>query len=341
MRFHHQRQAVLVLQTRWRAVFGCVRYRETLEGIVRVQAVARRHLTYRACRGLLVEQETVRCEARRDRAARVIQRALGSEQFMAWLRGKREGQAAVVVQARLRGVQARQRSAKSRRIHRVRLKIAAAAERARRSPELRLGNKTREALKILMKARMLSQVSKAMQVLETSTRLSPVCCASFCAAGAAGTLLTFIRMCNRSLPHLQLLRLALLILKNVTRLHHLVPPGMEMIGGAKAGKLVEILVDIVQNFRDKESVFVVAVGLVSDLASRNRGVLTVCRSPEVRRRVTGVLVILERVTRVRTRKSSVGHKKHDTSELDIKLKACLQLQELLALVEKEALCGSY
>ena len=79
----------------------------------------------------------------------------------------------------------------------VRAKLARAAKRAAAEPELRLGNRTAMALRTLHTAKMLTQVLKACAVLEVSTRLSPPCCEAFCAAGAAGALLKFLRTCNR------------------------------------------------------------------------------------------------------------------------------------------------
>ena len=73
-------------------------------------------------------------------------------------------------------------------------------------PALRLGNKTREALQILQKGKMISHVFKACQVLETSTYFSLPCCQSFVHASAATILFDLIKSCNRSTPHQELLR---------------------------------------------------------------------------------------------------------------------------------------
>ena len=95
------------------------------------------------------------------------------------------------------------------------------------------------------------------------------------------------------MPHIELLRNALLILNNVTRKVHLVHE-TGPIGGADPTSAVETLVDLVQNFRDKDAIFGLAVGLLSRLCHRNTEARTAVACAEVKRRITGVLAILER-----------------------------------------------
>ncbi len=111
--------------------------------------------------------------------------------------------------------------------------MARAAARAAAQPELRLGNRTAEALQILRHAKMLSEVFRACATLETSTRLSPACCAAFAAGGAAGVLLKLSTTMNRSAPHLELLKSMLTTLTHVAKAGF----GAEMVSVACAAGL--------------------------------------------------------------------------------------------------------
>jgi hypothetical protein len=114
---------------------------------------------------------------------------------------------------------------------------------------MKLGNRTSSALEILLGSSKLAVVMKASQTLEISTRLSGVCCGVFCRQGAVPIIYSMIRSCNRSEPHLELLKFALSALRNVSR------HGALVRYVAEPGEAVEVLVDLLQMFRDKETTF--------------------------------------------------------------------------------------
>ena len=86
----------------------------------------------------------------------------------------------------------------------MRNRIAATA--ARVVPSGTLWARTHSALDVVARSKSLSEVLRACNALEVSTRLSPVCCAMFASKGIVSTILALITSCNRSKPHIELVR---------------------------------------------------------------------------------------------------------------------------------------
>jgi len=90
------------------------------------------------------------------------------------------------------------------------------------------------------------QVITAVGAIEFSTRYSKECCTLIADSGGTPALLAFMRSCNRSKPHAEMLRLALAALHNVARWRDLVG----LIVGAP--ECVAVLSERLQMFRDME-----------------------------------------------------------------------------------------
>ena len=103
------------------------------------------------------------------------------------------------LQALIRGHRARRKRGKRMRITASRLKQASL--RATKTPNLRLGARTLEALTVLQTSSRLAEIMTAICTLELSTRYSRPCCEAMAHAKCTGILLSLIRQCNRSLPH--------------------------------------------------------------------------------------------------------------------------------------------
>ena len=111
-----------------------------------------------------------------------------------------------------------------------------------------LDKKTRKALTIVQTSRKLSEVLEAVKMLETTTRISYECCEALAATNAPYILYRFMHICNRSSPHIELLHQILLTLANVSKMTALIP-------GIITENSVEVLLDVLQMFRDKEIIF--------------------------------------------------------------------------------------
>jgi abnormal spindle-like microcephaly-associated protein len=193
---------------------------------------------------------------------RAVQRFLSRKTFGKVRRG------VLWIQSLARGQAVRRQRDKKLNHHARR--VAVATQRALRNPSLKLSCRTQSSLDILRSSKSLSEIMSAVCVLEMATRLSQVCCETFVQAGAPDILFSLIHTCNRSLPHIALLQCILLILTNVARFDFLVP-SLSTVKG------VEILLDLVQMFRDKELVFCLVAKLLERLVRCNEEVLV--RSP--------------------------------------------------------------
>ena len=178
-------------------------------------------------------------------------------------------------------------------------KIKAADLAARADPSLRLGRLTASSLHTLQNGKMISQLLRACQTLELSTQVSRRCCESFATANASTILFGLIRSCNRSVAHQELLKNALVVLLNVGRHAHLAP----LV--ASSEESTDVLVDLMQMFRDKRSVFCLSCELLCRLVVASEKTKSVCNSQEFRKRLDGMLHILERRLRLDARLKSV------------------------------------
>ena len=123
---------------------------------------------------------------------------------------------------------------------------------------------------------------RATCTLEVSSRFSERCCEAFSAAGAPAILFKLIRTCNRSLPHIELLQFVLTTISNVAKWDHLV----DSVGVEES---VPVLVDLIQMFRDKDTILV----LCGDLLIRLVTSLDNCRASLMKegnlKRIEGLL----------------------------------------------------
>lgn len=179
-------------------------------------------------------------------------------------------------------------------------RIREAHARAAADPSLKLGKKTTAALEVLRSGKMISHVLKACQTLELSTQLSKYCCEAFAQANAANILFNLLRSCNRSQPHQELLRVTLVVLLHVARHHHLAKTV------AEADDAADTLLDLIQMFRDKKPLFLLANELLTRLVNACNNIKAQCNVPVFRKRLDGIMHIMERKHRLEARVRSAG-----------------------------------
>jgi len=168
-------------------------------------------------------------------------------------------------------------------------RCVAATQEAIAHPEMKLGVRTNKALSVLLNSKRLAECMKAITTLETSSRLSEVCCVRFVEAEAPRVLFQLITTVNRSLPHRELLLVTLMTLRNVAS------RGAPLVNSVCVTSYLDVLLDQLQNFRDKKSVFLLAADLVITIVSSDVG----CReylagSKEHVKRLTGIAAINKR-----------------------------------------------
>ena len=173
------------------------------------------------------------------------------------------------LQAFYRAYKLRCRSSKA--VSKARHQIRVAEEKSRSDPSLRLGHMTRQALHIIKKGKMISQIYKACHTLDTATHFSVKCCGAFTSAGATKALLHLIRSCNRSTPHQEILRLSLSILLNVVRHSDLaVVVAVDFDG-------TDVVVDLMQMFRDKSIIFNLSCELLGCMVQASEVIKVIVR----------------------------------------------------------------
>eukprot|EP01041_Mallomonas_annulata_P000646 gene646-1248_t len=182
-----------------------------------------------------------------------------------------------------------------KRLHKAWLKACA-------DPSLRLGKRTVAALLILESGKMISHVIRACETLLLSTQYSTRCCKAFAETSASTVMFDSIRSCNRSTPHQELLRYCLAVLLNVARYPDLAPS----VG--KASHAADTLIDLMQMFRDKRSIFCQSAEVLCNLVSANENVRDQCNLPEFRKRIDGIFHIIERKHRLEVRVNTVNSK---------------------------------
>ena len=178
--------------------------------------------------------------------------------YLSRLKAKRMKGLIVNLQSMWRGRKVREKTYKKLRV--IRMKIALANKRALEMPEMRLGVRTQMALEVLLNSKRLAEIMRATCTLEVSSRFSERCCEAFSAAGAPAILFKLIRTCNRSLPHIELLQFVLMTIGNVAKWDHLV----DSVGIEES---VPVLVDLIQMFRDKDTILVLCTDLLIRLVT--------------------------------------------------------------------------
>ncbi|KAM7050214.1 abnormal spindle-like microcephaly-associated protein [Molossus nigricans] len=148
----------------------------------------------------------------RDRAAAVIQRAV--RRFLLRKRRERAAGGIVKLQALWRGYSWRKKN-DCTEIRAIRRSLQIINEEIRE--EDKLCKRTAFALHHLLTYKHLSAVLEALKHLEVVTRLSPLCCESMAQSGAIAKIFVLIRSCNRSVPCMEVVSLAVQVLLHVAK----------------------------------------------------------------------------------------------------------------------------
>ncbi|KAG0345549.1 hypothetical protein BG004_003608 [Podila humilis] len=186
--------------------------------------------------------------------------------------------------------------------HIVRQKASAEIKQARKQIEranaaveehMKLGNRTTMALDALLSSSQLSSVLRACYHLDVVTRLSKNSCLRLVEHNAVNIVFKLIKNCNRSLPHMEVLKHSLNILENLSR-------DRDTSGAVFwATDGIKILVDTVQSYRENEMVFDSAITVLlihldstvdNDHMNRRRVVMGM--APQCKK-LQGVLRVME------------------------------------------------
>ena len=146
---------------------------------------------------------------------------------------------------------------------------------------------TVKAVKTVMKSKELNNVIKAVMNLEKITEQSQEDCELIVKAEAHHKMLSIIRSCNRSSPHLELVRAILSVLENLVQ--H--APILSQLANEKA---LDILTDSVQMFRDKPVIFAQSSSLLEKFLRSSDCLMTKYYTPENKKRLYGILLLCKK-----------------------------------------------
>ena len=121
---------------------------------------------------------------------------------------------------------------------------------------------TAKAIRTLQKSKKFSEVLKAVMVMEKLTSQSIYECRVIVDANAHEELISIIKLCNRSSPHLELIRLILSVLTNLSQHPYL-------LSRLASDKTINTLTDLVHMLRDKPTPFVMASSLLERMLRGN------------------------------------------------------------------------
>ena len=305
LRYRRRQSAAVLIQSRFRAHCDRSVFKETRRACIHIQAAFRRSLAMRLAGRLRDENLAMR----RAAAVACIERCVHS-----WIasRRRREDAAAatrvastVRIQSAWRGHLVRR--ACSTEMQAIRRRFIAAAVLGRQHPELRIGNRAREAIITLMESKRLSEALQGCTILEQSSSYSHIICELLVSSHAVPKLFRFIRSCNRSKPHTELLVNILSILNNIAQYHWLVGSIFETPGG------VLTLVEQLQTFRDKREPYVLCIGILTKVFTchRRRAAFPREEMVEVNRRVG--LIIEYHARRAAMERKCIAYAKPGTS----------------------------
>jgi len=179
------------------------------------------------------------------------------------------------------------RKYRSKRASKAANRIGKANKKARLDPKSKLGARTSQALRVLLKSKRLGEVIRAVATLELSTRLSIRCCQAYARVDASVILYALVRTCNRSLPHIELIEYVLMILSNVAR-------HTNLIHSLATNDAIEVLIDMIQMFRDKEMIFSLAAQILEIICASGEFFLVQCGSRENFKRLKGIRALIAR-----------------------------------------------
>lgn len=293
-----------VIQSTWRMHVVRRHFMQQMAAIQRMQLrIKARHVLRR-----LRDWNSAAMRAKREDAARQILHAYRGHQIrMAYLRMQA---ASLKIQSMWRGHRVRAASSMVK-VTNLRKRLRRAHERALANPHLRLSVRTATALSTLLETKQLTTVMNAVASLAVTARLSRSCCERMALEQQiVPVMLSLIHTCNRSQPHMELLKHILDIFRSLAShsstcavvlgraasagAASAASAGSQDAGhdGQNSASVVETLVDLMQSFRDKSDVYGRAVGVLLVLVKTNTGKVPV--SADLTRRIGAILSILDK-----------------------------------------------
>jgi len=173
-------------------------------------------------------------------------------------------EAAIIIQAYFRGYIARKAHSNAR-FEMARRRLGEQMKVANSEPSRLLGHRTLMALDKLQKFTALSKLSREIQSLEVTTRMSPESCLTIAESNAISILARVMKDCNRSPHSIDIVCLSLSVLVNMAKYEKTTPYVLQ--GGQG---LIAVLIEKLKNhIKDEKLVPLVITLLYICLAAQN------------------------------------------------------------------------
>jgi len=139
-----------------------------------------------------------------------------------------------------------------------------------------------KAVQTIQTSKKFNEVLKAVTNLEKVTKLSIEDCEFIVQTNVQNKMMTILRRCNRSSPHLELIRAILSVFINISQ--H--PSTLSRLANEKG---IDILTDTVQMFRDKSNIFAQSLELLERFLLSSESLILKYSTPENKKRLISVL----------------------------------------------------
>ena len=282
----------------------------TVFAVIRFQACFRRHMAktaYAKTQGGTVALQSMVRGAQARSAVRAMKRLAQQQAAIeansdAKLEAGAMQDGVVRVQAIARGRSVRKATGKRVRHARRRVRKA----NANVDPEMVLGKRMHIALQTLVDGADMPDIMAAIKTLDVCTLYMPERCHSVADTSAVRTIFKLIRCCTRSEEHMEVLKSALNALINLARSDK----SSRAVFKSKDG--VDIIVEQMQMYRDRTSVFLRACKLLKVMCKLDRNRHDMGQMTDVRERLEGIAQICD----LKERKAAMHAKNVRTESAD-------------------------
>ncbi|KAG1659255.1 Abnormal spindle-like microcephaly-associated [Nymphon striatum] len=273
-------QSVLMIQRCIRGWLTRTSYLKMRHGFVLMQQLYKARLQDRHAKATII-QSYVRCWLTRRKA-------------------KQRLNAILIIQSSWRSYKVR-KGINSKKLKNIRLRLKIASKEA--TEDMKLCHRTKSALDYLLGYKSITTILAALQHLDVVTRLSSVCCEKLAEGNAVETIFTLVKSCNRSLPHMEVIKYSVNILLNLSKYDRTVA-SVHVVDGS-----LDTLLELMTIFREKgEVIFTKCATLLWIIIQDNGYSQTIRNVPTALEKIKSLNYLVNRKQKLKDQRSSVKAK---------------------------------
>ncbi|KAG1659256.1 Abnormal spindle-like microcephaly-associated [Nymphon striatum] len=220
-----------------------------------------------------------------------------------WLtrrKAKQRLNAILIIQSSWRSYKVR-KGINSKKLKNIRLRLKIASKEA--TEDMKLCHRTKSALDYLLGYKSITTILAALQHLDVVTRLSSVCCEKLAEGNAVETIFTLVKSCNRSLPHMEVIKYSVNILLNLSKYDRTVA-SVHVVDGS-----LDTLLELMTIFREKgEVIFTKCATLLWIIIQDNGYSQTIRNVPTALEKIKSLNYLVNRKQKLKDQRSSVKAK---------------------------------